>query len=1215
MKLSGHAMVRFVTVAAVGAALALAPLRAEAQAPPVPRKTPGGPFVSTLTQPYSAEAGRDIQWTIAPITNASPNPGVFTFRDRPDGGGTQECEAGFPGGSQETPASNTPAPGWLQFPDEGDGTCDAFVTVAAPASGYTINCTVNPPFLEITNINLGAFQQTSITFLTTLDPTAAVGAFACNWGHIIAPGGGGSDTYPYGTGNVPGCSCVLVAMPSGFDIEVTKTGRIVPPATRLIPGAPDANIQYTITATNTGSTDITNGRFTDTVGGATVAQGRGLEWVRVDDCPAGLTCTINPANTTLTVTGINLASADPDESVSVLATARVTCAAATNIDNGQVCNQAQFAVTGQPGSFPTDDPTTPALADATCMQVVWSNLTTTQKFVDGFTDGNGNNQLDAGEPVNFRIRARNTGRITATGVVVTDDVGATGCLDPATIVALDGGTVAGGVITWNIGDLAPAGGSRDVRFSAVLTVNALCCNQGTVQSTERTGCGQGPIQTDDDAVSEDPAVTPANPTCASPGPQPDLRFEKSVQLITDANGNGQYDPGDRVRWTIEIENTGAGAATSAQFSDALSICMRNFQGAAGMTVTTTEPGGDAGDPSCSVAYAPPLNPGTACVSNVGGANGIQPGETVTISFPADIAGQVDGCCNQGSLTYAERSSAIQTDDVSTPGLVDDPTCLTPPPCVATGRLSKTVRGGSPFPIETDLDGRLEVGEGIEYELVFTNIGCGDLTAIRIQDASQACLQLDVATLTVTPSAGVTNNSTPGNIDVTIAGPLAPTQSVTLVFRGTGQTVGNCCNQANWRTAEIAAGGLSDLDVNDFTPEQPTCHDWLAQDGGGGGDPDANVTKSVRETGCQDLGATLNYQFDVDVVAGSGTLNTFNLSDPLAAALTNVVVSPPLMYDPGTNTVSLSGGPIAAGSGETYTFTAQLPCTGSGIVRNTVSMNYDTSAGPVRRSAQASVDYGEPVLTASAIAVITNAGPDTVFSAGEMADFTVTVKNTGTCPARQVFVEIVLGPEFDTSAAVIGQGGFESAPGTVRWDAASTPALTSVVVGVDAILTVSAPVDASVVTETRVTRTAHIEASGHDRSACGLADPQADVTTREICMECAPTGTTQDLLVNREVTNRATVLQNDELPVLVFENITPNTSTCGFTGLNVAADVLQVDVGALLATGVTVPAASVAGPVVYLEVSERCGTEDGGADANICITKDRATGDLMVRTCP
>ena len=528
--------------------------------------------------------------------------------------------------------------------------------------------------------------------------------------------------------------------------------------------------------------------------------------------------------------------------------------------------------------------------------------------------------------------------------------------------------------------------------------------------------------------------------------------------------------------------------------------------------------------------------------------------------------------------------------------------------------TQLVRPGSPFPVETDLDGLLEVGEGIEYELVFTNIGCGDLTNIRIQDASQACLGLDLATIVVTPSTGVTNNSAGGNVDVTIAGPLGPTESVSIVFRGTGLAVGACCNQAGWNTTEIPRGGLSDLDVSDFSPEQPTCHDWLTQNGGGGGDPDATVTKSVRERGCQDPGTTLNYQFDVDVAASGGALSTFTLSDPLAAALTSVVVNPPLSYNAGTNTVSLSGGPIAAGSGQSYTFTARLPCTGSGRVGNTVSLAYDTSAGPVRRSASAGVDYGLPDLVGTDITVVTNLGPDGVFSAGEMADFTVTVKNSGTCDARQVFVEIVLGPEFDTAGATIGQGGFVSPPGTVRWDAVSTPALASVAVGVDAILTVSVPVAASVVTETRVTRTAHAEASGHDLSACGLPDPQADAVSREICMVCAPVGTTQDLLVNREVTNRDTAIINDDLALRVFENPTPNAAACGDTALNVATDVLQTDVGAMLATGVRVPAASVVGPVVFLEVSERCDLLPG-ADPSICVTKDRATGDLTVRICP
>lgn len=1206
MKPSGRTrLLRLLVTASLSALAFVGAGDAQAQNPP--RKNPGGPYVVPGNPLNSVEAGRPIQWTIQ-LTNPSPMPGVFTFVDDPQGGPTGECETGNPGNGQETPAAQS----WLTFPDEGDGTCDAFVTVTG-GSGFTITCDVATQHLQIDNINLGAFQSVTISFQTTVDIRANVGEQVCNWAHFTTSGGQRTDTYPYGTGNVAGCSCLLVAPPSGFDVDVTKTATIVPPATRLIPGDPSALIQYAITATNTGSQDITNAQLIDTVGGPTVAEGRGLEWVSVDDCPAGLTCALNATNTQLTVTGINLASADPDETITVLATARVTCAAATDIDNGRVCNQGQFSAPGQPGSFPTDDPATAAVGDATCLPVVWSNLTGTQKVVDGYDDtAPANGQLDAGERVHYRIRARNDGRITANGVTVTDDVNASGSLDPATIIALDGGVVAGGVITWSVGDIAPLGGTRDVRFSAVITGAGLCCNQGTVQSLERDGCGQAPIQTDDDSVSEDPATAPANATCIAPGPQPDLTVTKTVALAPggDVDGDGQFDVGDRVRWTVTVVNNGAGTATAASFADTMSLCMRNFTGAGGVMLTTTD-GADAGDASCSTASTPPITPGFVCVSDLGGVNGIVPGETVTIEFDGQISGQVAGCCNQGEVSYAERSTPVPTDDPATPGLVDDQTCLEPPPCAPTGQLQKAVLRQ----LDADGDARLEVGERIEYQLTFTNVGCGDLTNIRILDASQACLTIDETSIAITPAGSGTNNSTPGQLDVTFPGPLAPAASVSIVVQGIGAVSGpNCCNQATWTATELPAGGVSDRDTSDFTPDQPTCNDWLDQNGGGG-NPDLVVTKTLLESGCAAPGSKLNYQIVVDNV-GDGTLNSYDLTDPLSPSLSGVVADPPLTYDAGTHAISVRGGPLNALASDVYTFQATVPCAGSGTIANTARVAYiDNVPSPQERASSVSIDYGVPDLTTSRKTFVRDMGANGVFESGETAAFTITVTNTGTCAARGVVVTDDVPVEFTVGdpGTSIQNGGVPTG-NQIRWDEVGEPALGSIPVGGTVVLTFTVPVAAGITNETHVTNPATIVATGNDLSGCGGTFPTASVVTGDICIQCAPIGGTQDLLVNSEVTSLPTALAEER--TLVFNAVTPNTSTCGDTELDRVNDVFQTNVGPTLPTGITIPAGTVAGdPLVFIQVSEYCTSDEGGVADPIFVCKSRTTGDLTVRSAP
>src|SRR5437773_1111005 len=70
----------------------------------------------------------------------------------------------------------------------------------------------------------------------------------------------------------------------------------------------------------------------------------------------------------------------------------------------------------------------------------------------------------AGANITYTISYSNTGNMTATGVVITDTVPA----NTSFVSATGGGTLAAGVVTWNIGALA-AGASSSVQLFATLS--------------------------------------------------------------------------------------------------------------------------------------------------------------------------------------------------------------------------------------------------------------------------------------------------------------------------------------------------------------------------------------------------------------------------------------------------------------------------------------------------------------------------------------------------------------------------------------------------------------------------------------------------------------------------------------------------------------------------------------------------------------------------
>ena len=63
---------------------------------------------------------------------------------------------------------------------------------------------------------------------------------------------------------------------------------------------------------------------------------------------------------------------------------------------------------------------------------------------------------------------------------------------------------------------------------------------------------------------------------------------------------------------------------------------------------------------------------------LGGANGIQPGETITVEFTTTVGVAVEGCCNQAQVTFAEAAVPQPSDDPATPGRVERPNRFRPP---------------------------------------------------------------------------------------------------------------------------------------------------------------------------------------------------------------------------------------------------------------------------------------------------------------------------------------------------------------------------------------------------------------------------------------------------------------------------------------------------------------------------------------------------------
>jgi uncharacterized repeat protein (TIGR01451 family) len=353
----------------------------------------------------------------------------------------------------------------------------------------------------------------------------------------------------------------------------------------------------------------------------------------------------------------------------------------------------------------------------------------------------------------------------------------------------------------------------------------------------------------------------------------------------------------------------------------------------------------------------------------------------------------------------------------------------------SGQLQKTS-----LPIDGNGNGSFEVDETVQYTLTFTNTGATDLTNVVILDGSSGCISLDAGSVVVEPASGGTVS---GSIQVDLASPLPPGETVTITFVGSATAEGPCCNQATWTSTEVPSG-VSDLDPADATRDEPTCH---AVATGPGPETDAIVDKQVLSAGCLAPGSTVDFRIRVQN-NGRRPLRNVAIEDQLDPGFTDVVVGGGLSYDPAAHRVFMDGGTWGVGQETFYTYSATLPCSDTGSLSNTVVVAFEDNRGTVfTRSDTESVTWGRADLSASTKRWREDpSDADNVVSPGENVTFTITVNNTGACEALNVSASDALDARFveRAPALVVGEGGaWNPASGRIEWTPAGTPELAAI----------------------------------------------------------------------------------------------------------------------------------------------------------------------------
>ncbi|MCA1732011.1 MAG: DUF11 domain-containing protein, partial [Acidobacteria bacterium] len=244
-------------------------------------------------------------------------------------------------------------------------------------------------------------------------------------------------------------------------------------------------------------------------------------------------------------------------------------------------------------------------------------------------------------------------------------------------------------------------------------------------------------------------------------PVPAVSAAKDDALVNDVDGDGLAEPGDTLRYTIVITNSGTGDATSVALSDTPDGNTALVVGSVTTTSGTVLSGNGAGDASVSVAV------GTMAAF----------GSSTTITFDVLIDDPLPSgtttVSNQGMVSGMNFSS-LPTDDPALPGAAD-PT-LTPISLVPLMSSAKTVEiiGGT--------DGFARPGDTLRYTVTITNGGTEDAFGVVFTDTPDSNTALVNGSVTTTAGV-VTSGNTAGDasLAVDVGTLIAGGGSVTIVF--------------------------------------------------------------------------------------------------------------------------------------------------------------------------------------------------------------------------------------------------------------------------------------------------------------------------------------------------------------------------------------------------------------------------------------------------
>ncbi|MCT1477154.1 isopeptide-forming domain-containing fimbrial protein [Microbacterium sp. p3-SID336] len=682
---------------------------------------------------------------------------------------------------------------------------------------------------------------------------------------------------------------------SGFTVSKTAD-----PASGTAVSAGDT-IEYTITGTNTGDTELRPAEIVDDLSGV-------LDDAAYNDDATADRGTVSVSGGTLTWTGTLPKGASVSIRYTVTVDADVEQALLRNVVNGEATPRVPVDPTDPDGPTTPGTPITPPTAE-TAHPVVATGFE-----VEKSADPASGTAVRAGDTIAYTITGVNTGNTVLDPATIVDDLSAVladaqygGDVTASTgVVDLTGST-----LTWT-GALAP--GDR-----VVITYSVTVAADATGVLLRNTVQGEGtpliPADPTDPGSPTTPGtpVTPPPATTEHPVATPGFTVAKSADPATGT----RVDPGAVITYTVTGTNTGDTVLDPVTLTDDL-----------GRVLAHAAYNGDVQS-----------SRGTATVADgtLRWTGALQPGQDVVITYSVTIDAGAGG--ETVANTATGSATPLIPTDPSDPGSPTTPgTPIAPPPATTEHPVNEP---GFAFAKTVDPAAGTAVDPGavLTYTLTAANTGQTALDPVEIVDDLSGVLPHAAYNADAVATIGT---ATAGTIALdgdrlTWTGALAVGQTVTVTYSVTvGPDAAGAVIENAARATATPPGG------EELTPPPGTTTTPVNQ-------PGFALSKSVDPSSgtAVDPGAVLTYTV-TGVNTGETALDPVEIVDDLSGVLAHAAYN-------GDAAATVDGDPANAPAlaGDRLTWTGALPVGATVTVTYSVTVAADAGGSVLENTASGS----------------------------------------------------------------------------------------------------------------------------------------------------------------------------------------------------------------------------------------------------------------------